>query len=377
MSNRNLLILGLVAAGLVFLAVVMSGISNRPRETSAAPSYLIQGLEPDQIARITVGSGSEGELVVLTRRGANFVVTNKDNYPALVSEINRVITTCLDIKTSELYTDNPANFKDLGVDEENARIIVKFYKPDSTLLTGVVIGKQIPKVSLGYVRRVEDNKVYVMSSQVPWIKKSPVEYTDQQLTSVKREDVELVTVSGPNDSYVLKPGVGEKSVILDRMPEGKKLKENIASGVFTALAGLRFDDVNSETTRKYLKFDRKFVCRLKNSTMYTILLAKDGDDWFAKCDAVFMDQTPVTKTQGQVESEEQLKKKETKLLARDAAEDFSEKHKSWVYQIPPYKAENLTKPPSELVEDIKPPAVGEPNKATDENLPEAVETADE
>ncbi|MBN2020286.1 MAG: DUF4340 domain-containing protein [Sedimentisphaerales bacterium] len=367
MSNRNLLILGLIAGITVFLAVLLSGISNRPQEaTTMAASYLIQGLDPDQITKITVGTGSEGELVSLTRRGANFVVSNKDNYPALVSEINKLITACLDIKTSELYTNNPENFKDLGVEEDTGRIIVKFYKSapakpgeDGSLLTGVVIGKQKDKGGLGYIRRVDDNKVYVMASQIPWIKKRPVDYIDQQLTSVKREDIEFVTVSGPNDSYTLKPGIGEKGVLLDNLPEGKKLKETVANGVFTALADLRFDDVNSEASRKDLKFDSKFVCRLKDSTLYTIPLAKQDNNWFAKCAATFMDITPVTKTQGQVESEEELKKKEIKLLARDAAEEFSEKHQGWVYQISRYQAENLTKPLSELLEDISPP--DEPN----------------
>ena len=91
-----------------------------------ALTYLIQGLDPDQIAKITIAGG--GEEVVLVRRGNNFVVANKDNYPAMASEINKLITTCLDIQTSEMYTDNPANFKDLGVTEENARLVVKFFK---------------------------------------------------------------------------------------------------------------------------------------------------------------------------------------------------------------------------------------------------------
>ncbi len=81
-------------------------------------AYLIQGLDPDQVARITIGK--PGQEVILNRRGANFVVANLDNYPALTSEINKLITTCLDIQTAELYTDNPENHKDLGVTEDKA-----------------------------------------------------------------------------------------------------------------------------------------------------------------------------------------------------------------------------------------------------------------
>jgi hypothetical protein len=103
-----------------------------------------------------------------------------------------------------------------------------------------------------------------------------------------------------------------------------------------------------------LLFDRRYLCRLKDTTVYSIWLAKDGDIWFAKCDARFADQTPVTKTKGEVESDEQLKIKEAKLIARDAAEEFSETHKGWVYQIPDYLAANLTKTSAELLESAKP-----------------------
>ena len=388
MSNRNLLILGLAAAVMVVLAVVLSGISSRPYAPANAPAYLIQGLDPDQIAGITIGRGSEQ--VILNRRRQGFVVASKDNYPALTSEINKLITTCLDIQTAEMYTDNPANHKDLGVTEEDARHLVKFYKADSTgstgspqsLLTGVVIGKPIAKSMVGYIRRAEDNKVYVMAAQVPWIKKRAIEYINQELTNVKREDINSVTVSGPNpatasaetsETYVIKPGAGDKGVILENMPEGKVLKNKgaVAEAVFTALADLRFDDVNTATSRRDLKLDRKYVCRLKDSTVYTFWLAKKDDNWFARCDALFMDKTPVTKTQGEVESEDQLKKKEAKLLANDAAEEFSEKHNGWVYQIPNNKAENLTKPIAELLEDIT--KEGEPNAPADENLQEKAE----
>ena len=174
MSNRNLLILGLVAVTMVVWAVAMSKISSIPYAPPSAPGYLIQGLDPDQIASITVGKGDEQTRLV--RRRQNFVVANLDNYPALASEINKLITTCLDIRTAELYTDNPANHKDLGVTEEKASHLVKFFGADSNLITGVIIGKQKERSEgIGYVRRVEDNSVYVMAAQIPWIKRRPTD----------------------------------------------------------------------------------------------------------------------------------------------------------------------------------------------------------
>jgi hypothetical protein len=354
MNNRNLLILGLVAVTMVVWAVAMSKISSISYAPPSAPGYLIQGLDPDQIASITI-VGKGNEQVRLVRRRQNFVVANKDNYPALAKEINKLITTCLDIRTAELYTDNPENYKDLGVTEENASNIVKFFGADSNLMTGVIIGKQKERTEgIAYVRKVEDKSVYVTAAQIPWIQKRATDYVEQELTSVKREDVESVTVSCPNETYMLRAGDND-TIAIDNLPEGKSLKNDVAGSVLMALAEMRFDDVNAESSRKDLTFDRRYICRLKDSTAYTFRLAQDGDEWFAKCDAQFADQAPVTMTQGEVESEEELKKKEAKLLAQAAAEEFSRKHKGWIYQIPDYRAVNMTKPIAELIEDSAKP----------------------
>ena len=147
----------------------------------------------------------------------------------------------------------------------------------------------------------------------------------------------------------------------------------VAEKVFDAFGDLNFDDVNSQAALKNLKFDSRFVCQLKDSTVYAVRLAKDGDKYYAKFDAQFMDLTPVTMTKGEKESEEQLKKKEAKLLARDAAESFDEKHKNWVFEIPIYQAENMTKPLNAILEDINKQSAAEPNTAADENLKEEID----
>jgi hypothetical protein len=88
------------------------------------PAYLIQGLDPSDIDSIVLGSGED--TVTLKRQQGKFVVANKDNYPAKVSEINNLITKSQEIQTSQFVTDNPANHEDLGVTEENANATIKF-----------------------------------------------------------------------------------------------------------------------------------------------------------------------------------------------------------------------------------------------------------
>ncbi|UCF42937.1 MAG: DUF4340 domain-containing protein [Planctomycetota bacterium] len=345
MTNRKLTILSIVAVVTVVWAVVQSRISNRPRTEADKPRYLIQGLDPADVGSIVLSSTEN--TVTLKRTGGHFVVLDKDNYPADASQINELITSCLDIKTDELYTDDPENHKALGVTEDDARSAVKFFKPDSSLLTGVVIGKPKQQGRGTYVRLASSNKVYG-TEQAPWIRDQAMDYIEPELISLEHDDIESVTVTSDNESYTLKAEEG--GVVLENPPEDKTPKRGDIGRVFNALKDIRFDDVQKKTAADDLSFDGQFVCRLKDSTVYTIDIAQKNDKTYVACHVEFTDTTPVTKDKG-VESEEQLKEKEAKLLARDKANEFSAKHSGWVYEIADYKAENLTKQLSELLEE--------------------------
>ncbi len=364
MSDRKLTILGVVTVLMVIWAVVQSRVSSRPRTEPEAPAYLIQGLDPTQIGSIILGTGKDA--VTLKRKGRHFVVANKDNYPAAASEISELITSCLDIKTAELYTDEAAYHEDLEVTEEKARSVAKFLtpEPNSVVLAGVVVGKTKELGEGTYVRlvssdKLSSDKVYV-ASNVPWVRSQAMDYIEQELISVNRDDINSVTVSSPSGEYTLKAKEGGKDVVLENIPAGKKAKTSECDQVFTALTNLMFDDVKRDPALREpkkssdLTFDRQYTCKLKDSTVYTLRIAQKDGKTYANCEADFTDKTPVTKER-KVESEEELKKKEAKLLALDGAKEFTEKHQGWVYEIAEWKAKNLTKKLSELVEDEKKP----------------------
>lgn len=364
MSDKKLTILGIVAVVMVVWAVIQSHLSNRVGAESGEQVYLIQGLDTNEIGSIVVGTGEEA--VRLKRERGRFVVADKDNYPAKTSEINNLISKCLEIKTQELVTDNPANHEALEVTEDKARYVIKFMtpEPNSVELAGVAVGKTEELGNGTYVRLLSSdpalsNKVYVASSS-PWFSTGATSYLDQELVSVERDKIESVMINSPNGPYTLKQKEGSKDIVLENMPAGKKLKSSDAQSVFTALTSLRFDDVKKKPSD--LTFDKQYLCRLKDSTVYTLSIAQKDDKTYVLCTADFTDTTPVEKAPldqgGQVESEEELKKKEAKLLARDEAVKFTEKHQGWAYEIPDWKAKNLTKTLSELLEDEEKPAAG-------------------
>ena len=199
MSEKKLAILGIVAVFMVVWAVVQSRVSNRPRTSSDTPADLIQGLNPSDIDSIVLGAGES--TVTLKRQGKGFVVVNNDNYPAKISEINSLLSKCLEIQTVQFITDDAANHEALEVTEKKARSVVKFLKPDSSLLVGFAVGKDKELGQGAYVRLLPGDKVYA-ALNTPWIRTRAMDYIEQELISVKREDIESVTVSSANGEYL-------------------------------------------------------------------------------------------------------------------------------------------------------------------------------
>ncbi len=372
MSDRKLAILAVVAVVMVILAVTQSRISSGPPE-SEMPGYLMPAINSARVGSIIVGKGDD--MVTIKQIEGHFVVANKDNYPARVSEINNLFTRCQEVRWSQFITDNPASHKDLGVAEENARSIVKFLtpEPNSTILAGIVVGKTKEAGEGTYVRllssdKATSDKVY-LAQDVPSFSSRVMNYIEQKLISCKFEDIESVIVASSSGEYTLIAQQDGEDIVLENTPEGKKLKVSDAKSVFAALTDLRFDDVMKKTSG--LLFGRKFVCRLKNSTVYTIDIAQKENQTYIICQAEF---TNTIERPTKDETDEQLKEKEAELLAWEKASEFSEKHQGWIYKIAESKAKNLTKELSDLLEDDVSP--GETEKAAEPNSVEVDELID-
>jgi len=364
MSNQRLGILAIVAAVMVVWATVQSRVPGRKQAGQSGPAYLVQGLDPGAIASIVVGQGKDA--IKIERQGTQFVVVNEVNYPADTKQINDLITKSLDVKTSEVYTTNPKNHEELEVAEAKAKHVVKFFKQDGSLLTGIVIGKSQESGQDTYVRLASSDTVFV-AQNAPWFRDKALDYVNQEIAAVKREDVNTVTVTTPEGAYTLRPQ-GSDGVILADLPADKKLKDSEAKSVFNALTSLRFDDVNTPGDVTGLAFDSAYVCRLNDSTEYTLQLAKKGTKTYLICEAQYTDPAKVTINPNEKDSPEELKKKEAKLQAQEHALKFAGRHKGWIYEVPDWKAKYLMKNRSELLEDVKKEAEA---KAADPNQPPA------
>ncbi|MBN1787094.1 MAG: DUF4340 domain-containing protein [Sedimentisphaerales bacterium] len=348
MSNKKLTILAIAAIGSIVLAVLVSHSTNKVQPVSFEQGNLIQGLDPEKIAEIVIEK--DGQTITLRRQEDGFVVANKSNYPAWNRTVNDLLAGCLDIRCVELYTEDEANFKDLGVTEENAKDVVKFLSANGEVITGIIVGDARDGGQMAYCRLVDDKKVYVIYN-VPWVRADVLDYIDRDILSVDRDNIDRVVVTQPGGEYTLVSEANGLDVALEGVPTGKQRKKSDCIRTMTALTNLMLEDVIPAAEGADLNFDKRFSCLLKDSALYTIDIAQKDSKAFIKCSAEFTDKTPIKKEQA-VESQEELQKKEAKLLAREKAMTFDQACAGWIYEVGEYKAQVMTKKFDELVEDI-------------------------
>jgi hypothetical protein len=349
MSSKNLSRLAVLAAIMVVAAVIVHLITNRPAQTNQQSTYLIQGLDPDMVATIVISENDRA--THLQRRGKAFVVSEKNDYPAATDRVNELFTEILDIQTKELVTDKPQNHPDLEVTPDKAQSVVEFLGPDANVITGLVTGKRTDSGD-AYIRLTDSNNVYLCEN-APSVRTGPMDYIDQKLVSVKRDDIISVTVTDANGvSYTLESEPNSTNITLEGgLPQGKKLSSRSMS-VFTAPTSIRFDDVfKAGAEPGNPTFNHTFICKLNDSSQYIFKIAKEDAKYYTECSAAFTgakEQMP-----GKNDSDEQIKKKQAELKARDDVAKLNAKCAGWVFELPRWKADNLTKPLNDILEDIK------------------------
>lgn len=362
MSNKNLIILSIIAVITVTWAAVqpqaIHSKATRPQRKTFEESFLIQGLDLSSVASIQIGTG--GDPLTLVRRGIQFVIANKDDYPADTNKINTLLVNLADLRVSELVTDNSENHKSLQVTEDNAQNVVKFFDRDGALITGIIVGaKAVVEGAAGmpqtYVRLLSSSNVFA-ARQVPTVSTSALDYVNKELVSIKADEIEKVVVAHSDSNYTLKAVKNDKepTYILDNVPEGKQLAVNQAKSLFSAFASLTFQDVQKDTeVAQTLNPAGSVICYLTNQVAYTFDVLEGDEKSYVKVKADYLDSTPIVK-ENRIESDEELKAKEAKLLARDTADSFTKTHRGWLYEIPEWKVKNLIKSRDDLLEDIKP-----------------------
>jgi hypothetical protein len=320
---------------LAVLAMVALAYSVGKKSDSEQPLLVpVLGDNINDIQSVSITSADNALVAKLTKSsvdGNDWIVSSAGDYPADVGELRRVLMLLADAQLIEQKTSDPDYYYRLGVramdDPEASGVqidIAGLPEPVS-----IILGDSGINGNYTYVRRTQEEPGWLVSGKIEPGRQTR-DWLDRTIVDLTSDRVQMITIAHPDGETVVigKSSVDEAAFTLENMRPNELLS---FEGVLNAIAGvptrLELDGVVAQDD-----FDAA-----DQSPVVTSFMTFDG---LLLEFAVYNDNN-----QGLVK----LSAAATKTDAEAEAEAINARTSDWVFQVPGYKASQLTKRESELL----------------------------
>jgi hypothetical protein len=317
------------------------------------------------VSSLEIRKASPTPNVTLHKKGEDWTVAQRADYPADVSKIRRLLLSLADAKIVETKTADPANFPLIGL-EDPAPATATSTQIAFTVKDGVhslIVGKSVGEGN--FVRRGDENQSFTVTPGV-FVETEPKAWIDAKLLDIPLADIQRIEVKaagGPNYSVHRLPAPpppksdkpeapaaagtaapkpadaapppADPGFAIDGVPAGRKAAnaESLAPSS-SAFSGLSADDVAQAAAVDFSK-PSTAALSLKDGSVITITGSVIGDKHWIQFSGV-----------------------------KDAA--FTAKSAGRAYQLPSYRYDSIFRPLEQLLVPKETPpaksATGSPHK---------------
>lgn len=337
MQRRSLMLL-MAATGAMVVAAAAALATGGAASPAGADVPAVPGLAGKLGEIATVEVRRSGLDLTFVRKGDNWLVKQKADYPADSAKIRRIVLALADMTLVEPKTAEPALYPRLEVEDpgKGKSTLVTLDGKSGATLARLIVGKR------SFDRLGEGNDgVYVRKpgERQSWLARGSLDFSDQtpnwlarRIVDIPDKDVAKVVLTQPDGTALdLSRAKADAKFAVENPPKDAKYKSETALGEpAMALETLDLDDVQPTaklpvpdkgvTTAAYTTFD--------GLTVTVKLFPHDGKDWIAVGAA------------GSGKS-------------AAAAKKIDEKTAPWVYAIPSYKAKMMKEKLADLLKPAK------------------------
>jgi len=242
MSSRNLVLLVLAAAAAVLLSWVAQRDAPAPGTGGAA---LLPEERLAAITALTLQPGGE-EPFRIERGDDGWIVPDQHGYPADVGELTRFVRRLADAEVVEEKTSKPEGYASLGVEdvgpESGTGTAVGF--EGAADLPALIIGKREVRGGAGtYVRRSGEAQALLVDQDLS-PPESPLDWLDRQILDVPVDAVESLTITQPGGESLTIARDPQGQFAVQDVPEGREVAgPTTADAASRALTSLRLEAV--------------------------------------------------------------------------------------------------------------------------------------
>nr|VFK49679.1 MAG: protein of unknown function (DUF4340) [Candidatus Kentron sp. TC] len=389
----SFVVFALLTAVVVLAAV---HVQREPGEAAVEKGLLFPELRErlDQVVQVRIGKGES--MTELRRQGKDaWGVRDRGDYPADLARIHELLLGAAGLERLERKTSNPDRYARLGLadatekDAGAMRIVIQDDKGAS--LADFRVGKHGAAKGRRardeiYVRMEADPVVWLVEGSLPYGSET-MDWLRGELLTLEKARIREVRITHPDGEEVVVEKGDRKAVDyrLLGVPEGAEPKSAYTiNSIASDMAKLRLQDVRGagDIDLSAGEPGAKVLLTTFDGMRVAMETWRIGEDVFSRFDAGFDaalvepasegDESRAGKTEKTTAAGEDAERKEgkdekvssttkpkprhdAKSVEKEAAR-LSERWRDWVYILPKYRLNNLSRRMSDLIEKPKPDA---------------------
>lgn len=350
--NKKFLVFAIITLGVIVAAGYLA-VQRAPQttvETALLYPHLLDRI--NDIDRIEIKT-ADGQTRIL-KKADHWVIGNRDDFPALFSQIRQLVVNLARLKVLEQKTSNPELYPRLQVegtqDKPGKSTLLRLQTGDGATLVDLVVGKRREgKTPALYVRPVKQAASLLVTGVLE-ADAAPVAWMNKDILSVSADRIRSVSIRHANGEQILLDRLhvkGKKNLTLHDIPSGQKPKSQVTlNSYLSLLEEVRLRDARARASLKTDGPIDKTVITTFDGLRVTLHhgLLDDHKEQFASFDV------SVDEQNGQVDAK-----------VRKEAATLQAKLGHWAYLLPSFKTRMLTRKLADLTMPI--PAKKKPNPA--------------
>jgi len=255
MSRRRFILLLVAALLSISVAMYFSAQRNAGREVHGMPLLPSLANELDTVTMLSVRKGTSTPNVTVHKQGTRWTVAEREDYPADVSKLRKLLLAMSAAKIREEKTSDPSNFPIIGVEDPSlpgaTGAQVDLVAQDGK--HGVIVGKPVGEGN--FVRRAGENTSYIVEPSISF-EAEPRFWIDAKLLDLPASKIQSVVAKpavGPGYSLrrisaaggpTPSPTPANDTFALDGVPRGRMAADSRTLAPSPAtFGGLTADDV--------------------------------------------------------------------------------------------------------------------------------------